>query len=152
MQHIQSSLRCFGPVFSLLCIVMWILLNWSLGENLWACSPSTASQLSAGQRAAWRFAWSSMPGSALKPNVSFKAAAKAVGMQCNISLHEMASATLIYFPLHFILQYLFFICLDHGVVWRWCMGCPFAGKALSQHLKLMEIRECHPVSSAVVVH
>lgn len=71
----------------------------------------------------------------------FKAAAKAVRMQCNISLHEMTLAALIYFPLHFIVQYLFFISLDHGAMQRWHGGCPFA---LSRCVKVMEITNCHP--------
>lgn len=84
-QRTQSSLRCFSPTFSLLCIVRRSQLNWSPGENLWERSPCTASQLSAGQRAAWRFAWRSIPHCVLKPTVPFRAAAEAVGMQGNIS-------------------------------------------------------------------
>lgn len=85
MQHMQSSLKTLWPVFSLLCIVMWSPLNWSPGESLWERSLSTAPQLSTGQRAAGRFAWSSMPERVFKPSFSFKAAAEAVGMRCNIS-------------------------------------------------------------------
>lgn len=84
-QRTQSTLRCFSPAFSLLYIVTWIQLNWSPGENLWERSPCTASQLSAGQRAAGRFAWRSIPHCVLKPTVPFRAAAEAVGMQGNIS-------------------------------------------------------------------
>lgn len=85
MQRTQSTLRRFSPAFSLLCIVTRIQLNWSPGENLWERSPCTASQLSAGQRAAGRFAWRSIPHCVLKPTVPFRAAAEAVGMQGNIS-------------------------------------------------------------------
>lgn len=85
MHDTQSTLRCFSPAFSLLCIVMWSQLNWSPRENIWERSPCTASQLSVGQRAVWRFAWRSIPHCVLKPTVPFRAAAEAVGMQGNIS-------------------------------------------------------------------
>lgn len=111
----QSTLRRFSPVFSLLCMVTRSQLNWSPGENLWECSPCTASQLSAGQRAARRFAWRSIPHCMLKLTVPFWAAAEAVGMQGNISpfptrrhphlfIHSLA------------LPYVYFICLDLGQI------------------------------------
>lgn len=84
-QCTQSTLRRFSPAVSLLCIVRRSQLNWSPGENLWERSPCTAFQLSAGQRAAQRFAWRSFPHCVLKPTVPFRAAAEAVGMQSNLS-------------------------------------------------------------------
>lgn len=79
-----EQLKMLGLIFSLLCIVMWSPLNWSPEENLWERSLSTDPQLFAGQRAARRFAWSSILERAFKPSVSFRAAAEAVRMWCNI--------------------------------------------------------------------
>lgn len=84
-RHTVSTLRRFSPAFSLVCIVTWSQLNWSPGEDLWERSPCSASQLSAGQRAARRFAWRFIPHCTLKQTVPFRAAAEAVGMQGNIS-------------------------------------------------------------------
>lgn len=76
-----EKLKMLWPLFSLLCIAIWSPANWSPGENLWERSLRIAPQLSAGQRADQRSAWSSMPESTFKPSISFKAAAEAVGMQ-----------------------------------------------------------------------
>lgn len=119
MQHIQSSSRWVGPVFSLLCIVMWSPFNWSPGENLWECSLSTAPQLSAGQRAAGRFAWSSMPERAFKLSISFKAAAAAAWMWCNISSFPTRNGLsyLHLFPFSLHLTVSVFHLLGSGAVW-----------------------------------
>lgn len=140
-QHTQSTLRRFSPAVSLLCIARRSQLNWSPGENLWERSPCSAFQLSAGQRAARRFAWRSIPHCVLKPTVPFRAAAEAVGMQSNLSpFPTRRVATLIYSSLPWLSLYVYFICLDRGQIscgWRGC--CQLVGSSPTQHPELMVI-------------